>query len=101
MAKKDRSFFVCPSWKEVIGTSRSTAPYSDESIRVHGRILAAIETGQPIARSRLHKALLAVSHTTGTMFDADALIVDKRTRCIPSIRPPTLGEIEQGPWREC
>jgi hypothetical protein len=77
--KKDRAFFVCPSWKEVRGTSRGTTPHSDGSIRVHGRILAAIEAGQPVARSTLRKALLAIGHTTGTMFDVDALIVDQRT----------------------
>jgi hypothetical protein len=77
--KKERAFFVCPSWKEVAGSSRSTAPHSGGSIRVHGRILAAIEAGQPVARSTLRKALLAMSHGTGTRFDVDALIVDQRT----------------------
>jgi hypothetical protein len=77
--KKDRTFFICPGWKEVLGASRSTAAHSDESIRAHGRILAAIEAGQRVARSTLRKALLAVSHTTGTMFDVDAMIVDQRT----------------------
>jgi hypothetical protein len=77
--KKERAFFVCPSWKEVAGSSRSTAPHSGGSIRVHGRILAAIEAGQPVARSTLRKALLAMSRGTGTRFDVDALIVDQRT----------------------
>lgn len=78
--KKDRAFFVCPGWKDVAGTSsRGAAPHAGGAIRVHGRILAAIEAGQPVARSTLRKALLAVSQATGTIFDVDALIVDQRT----------------------
>ncbi len=78
--KKERAFFVCPSWKDVAGTSsRNVALPGGSALRVHGRILAAIEAGQPVARSTLRKALLAVSHATGTMLDVDALIVDQRT----------------------
>ncbi len=33
--------------------------------------------GLALARSTLRKALLAVSHATGTMLDVDALIVDQ------------------------
>jgi hypothetical protein len=71
--KKDRAFFVCPRWNEV-----ADAPGIAGQIRVHAKILTAIKTGQPIARSTLRKALLAVSHTSGSMFDVDAYIVDQR-----------------------
>jgi hypothetical protein len=76
--KKERAFFVCPSWKDVVRSCRSTAPHPDGAIRVHSRILAAIETGQPVARSTLRRALLAVSQATGTMLDIDGLMVDQR-----------------------
>jgi hypothetical protein len=77
--KKDRAYFICPRWNEVadaprIGTSGATTP-----IRVHEKILVAIEEGRPVARSTLRKALLAVRQATGSMFDLDAYIVDKRT----------------------
>jgi hypothetical protein len=71
--KKDRAFFVCPRWNEVANASGVAG-----QIRVHGKILTAITIGQPVARSTLRKALLAVSHVSGSMFDVDAYIVDQR-----------------------
>jgi hypothetical protein len=71
--KKDRAFFICPRWNEVV-PSGMTAP-----IRVHEKTLAAIKGGRPIARSTLRKALLAARQTSGSMFDVDAYIVDQRT----------------------
>jgi hypothetical protein len=76
--KKDRAFFVCPRWNEVADASRSGSPGSTTPIRVHAKTLAAIKQGQPLARSTLRKALVAVSHTTGSMFDVDAYIEDQR-----------------------
>ena len=71
--KKERAFFVCPRWNEV-----ATAP------AVTGgpgsvKIVAAIRSGQPVARSTLRKALQAVRQASGVMFDVDAMIVDQRT----------------------
>jgi hypothetical protein len=71
--KKDRAFFICPQWNEVV-PSDLTAP-----IRVHEKTLAAIKGGRPVARSTLRKALLAARQASGSMFDVDAFIVDQRT----------------------
>jgi hypothetical protein len=69
--KKERAFFICPRWNEVAGAARE--------IRVHEKNLTAIKAGRPVARSTLHKALVAVRQASGAMFDVDALIVDQRT----------------------
>jgi hypothetical protein len=68
--KKDRAFFICPRWDEIAGVSGSP--------RVHEKSVAAIKQGQPVARSTLRKALLAVRQASGSMFDVDAYIVDQR-----------------------
>ena len=47
-------------------------------IHVNEKTLAAIKGGQPVARSTLRKALLAVRQASGSMFDVDAYIVDQR-----------------------
>ena len=73
--KKDRAFFICPRWNEI----RNPPEVETAAIRIDKKILAAIEAGRPVARSTLRKALLAVRHTTGSMFDLDAYIVDQRT----------------------
>jgi hypothetical protein len=73
--KKDRAFFICPRWNEV-----ADAPeIGKTAIRINEKILAAIEEGRPVARSTLRKALLAVRQATGSMFDINAYIVDRRT----------------------
>jgi hypothetical protein len=71
--KKERAFFICPRWNEVV-LSGMTAP-----IRVHEKTLAAIKAGRPVARSTLRKALLAARQASGSMFDVDAYVVDQRT----------------------
>jgi hypothetical protein len=76
--KKDRAFFVCPRWEEVV---REAGPGGASSaVRVHARILAAIKDGRPVARSTLRKALVAVRQASGSMFDVDAYIVDQRVQ---------------------
>ena len=76
--KKERGFFICPRWSEI--APHATASPSATG-RVHGsvKVVAAIENGQPLARSTLRKILLAVQQETGKMFDVDAYIVDQRT----------------------
>jgi hypothetical protein len=77
--KKDRAFFVCPRWNEVADAARTGPPASATTIRGHEKTLAAIKRGRPVARSTLRRALIAVSHVSGSMFDVDAYIVDQRT----------------------
>ncbi len=71
----DRAFFTCPRWEEIAGIPKDAA---SGPARVHEKSLAAIRQGQPVARSTLRKALLAMRRTTGSMFDVDAYIVDQR-----------------------
>jgi hypothetical protein len=77
--KKDRAFFVCPRWKEITDVSTTGSPGMATPVRVHQKTLAAINEGRPLARSTLRKALLAVQHVSGLMFDVDVYIVDQRT----------------------
>jgi hypothetical protein len=76
--KKDRAFFVCPRWNEVADLAKNGSSATPASIRVHDKTVAAIKANRPLPRSTLRKALIAVSHATGTMFDVDAYIVDQR-----------------------
>jgi ribosomal protein S28E/S33 len=77
--KKDRAFFICPRWNEVVEILRTGAPGRVTTIRVNEKILATIKGGRPVARSTLRKALLALRQASGSMFDVDAYIVDQRT----------------------
>jgi hypothetical protein len=70
--KKERAFFGCPRWSEVISDLQTTL------VGPHGKIVTAISSGQPVARSMLRKAPLAVRQTLGEMFNIDAYTVDQR-----------------------
>ena len=77
--KKDRAFFICPRWNEVANAHAAGTSGMTASIRIDGKILAAIKGGRPVARSTLRKALLATRRASGAMFDVDPYIVDQRT----------------------
>lgn len=78
MAKKrDRAFFICPRWSEVLAETRQLDGQTID-IDLSPKTAAAIEEGRPVARSTLRKALFAVRRASGSMFDVDDLIVDRR-----------------------
>ncbi len=79
MAKKrDRGFFVCPRWHEIADTARQETSGVTFPMFINQKTLIAIESGRPLARSTLRKALLASRQVTGSMFDVDHYIVDQR-----------------------
>jgi hypothetical protein len=77
--KKDRAFYICPRWNEIASAPRSAVGQSG-STRGTDKIVAAIRDGQPVARSTLRKALLAARYASGSMFDVDDYMVDRRTQ---------------------
>jgi hypothetical protein len=77
--KKDRAFFICPRWNEILDAPGLGGSGKPMPMLVHEKTLAAIKGGRPIARSTLRKALLAVRNASGAMFNVDAYIVDQRS----------------------
>ena len=78
MAKKrDRAFFICPRWREVLAETRQVDGQTID-INLSPRTSAAIEEGSPVACSTLRKALFAVRRASGSMFDINDFIVDRR-----------------------
>jgi len=77
--KKDRAFFVCPRWSEVVDAGRIAGSGTMAPVRVNEKTLSAIRGGRPVARSTLRKALLAARQASGSMFDVEAYIVDQRS----------------------
>jgi hypothetical protein len=73
--KKDRAFFICPRWSELATTFRA----GESGIGINAKTLTAIKEGQPVARSTLRRALEAARVASGSMFDVDAYIIDRRS----------------------
>jgi hypothetical protein len=78
--KKDRAFFVCPRWNEVVTAPQLVEMNRNGSKRGSDRIIATIKDGQPVARSTLRKALLAARCVSGLTFDVDDYMVDQRIK---------------------
>ena len=80
MAKKrDREFFICPRWQEVVEAAETVIAGETIDLDLHPKTMAAIKAGRPLARSTVRKALFAVRRASGSMFDVDDLIEDRRT----------------------
>ena len=78
--KKERAFFICPRWNEVAATPQAAVgPAVSKLTPWSTKIMLAIKGGEPVARSTLRKALLALRQESGVMFDVNAYIVDQRT----------------------
>jgi hypothetical protein len=77
--KKERAFFICPAWNELRDAAAGPDPAALKRLQIHDRHLAAINAGQPMARSTLRKALLAMRRASGTLFDVNAYIIDQRS----------------------
>jgi hypothetical protein len=77
--KKERAFFVCPAWDELTDAAAKADPTAAKRLQIHAKHLAAIKAGQPMVRSTLRRALMAMQKASGTMFDVDAHIVDQRS----------------------
>jgi hypothetical protein len=77
--KKDRAFFICPKWSEVVAKASTGDAGAAVPLRVNAKALRAIAAGEPVARSTLRKALLVARAASPAMFDVDVYIVDQRT----------------------
>ena len=75
--KKERAFFVCPRWNELVAPSQVMANLA-LSAAGSARIMSSISAGQPVARSTLLKALFAVRRSSGVIIDVNSYIVDQR-----------------------
>ena len=79
--KKEPAFLVCPRWNELAANAQvSAGSVVSGSAHRSTKIMLAIKGGQPVARSTLRKALLAIRQASGVVFDVHAYIVDQRTK---------------------
>jgi hypothetical protein len=78
--KKDRAWFVCPQWAELLARSYQDDIAAARALRVNPKVLVRLRERTPVAKSTLLKMLrrLAGQHPIGSTI-AD-LIVDTRSR---------------------
>ncbi len=77
--KKDRGWFVCPQWAELVSRHYPDDETAARALRSNPKVLVQLRQRSPVARSTLLKLLrrLAALHAIGTT--ADKMIVDTRS----------------------
>jgi hypothetical protein len=78
--KKDRAWFVCPQWDELVSQHYSSDIAASRALNAHPKVLTKLRAGTPVPKSTVLKMLrrLASRHNLGTAL-AD-LVVDTRSR---------------------
>ena len=78
--KKDRAWFVCPRWAELVSQHYSSDAAAGRALNAHPKVLTKLRAGTPVPKSTVLKMLrrLASRHKLGPAL-AD-LVVDTRSR---------------------
>ena len=78
--KKDRSWFVCPQWAELVSSQYASDAEAARALKMDPKVLARLRSRTPVARSTVLRVLRAFAsrHTIGSP-TAD-LVIDSRSR---------------------
>ena len=78
--KKDRSWFVCPQWAELVSGQYASDAEAARALKTDPKVLARLRSRTPVARSTVLRALRAFAsrHAVGSPI-AD-LVIDTRSR---------------------
>jgi len=77
--KKDRSWFICPQWAELVSRHYPDDATAARALRSDPKVLARLRERTPVAKATVQKMLrrFAGLHAIGAA--ADTLIVDTRS----------------------
>ena len=78
--KKDRAWFVCPQWGDLVSQNYASDTEAGRALKAHPKVLTKLRAGTPVPKSTVLKMLrrLASRHDLGT--DLGDLVVDTRAR---------------------
>jgi hypothetical protein len=78
--KKDRAWFVCPQWTELVSRHYASDIEAGRALKADPKVLAKLRTATPVAKSTVLKMLrhYASRHDLGSA--AADLVVDTRSR---------------------
>jgi hypothetical protein len=78
--KKDRAWFVCPQWGELVSQHYASDAAAARALNAHPKVLTRLREGTPVPKSTLLKMLrrVASGHNLGAALDE--LVVDTRSR---------------------
>jgi len=78
--KKDRSWFICPRWVELVSPQYPDDAAAARALRGDPKVLARLRQRMPVAKSTALKMLRRFGGLHPMDTSVDALIVDTRLR---------------------
>ena len=78
--KKDRAWFVCPRWAELVSRHYSSDAAAGRALNAHPKVLTKLREGTPVPKSTVLKMLrrLVGRHNLGAALGD--LVIDIRVR---------------------
>jgi hypothetical protein len=66
--KKDRAWFVCPQWAELVSAHYASDAEASRALQAHPKVLTKLRAGTPVAKSTILKLLrrYATRHDLGS-----------------------------------
>ena len=78
--KKDRAWFVCPQWGDLVSQHYASDTEAGRALKAHPKVLAKLRAGTPVPKSTVLKMLrrLVGRHNLGAALGD--LVIDIRVR---------------------
>ena len=77
--KKDRAWFVCPQWAELVSGHYASNAEAARALKTDPKVLARLRSRTPVAKSTVRRALQAFAHRHDAGLRIADLVVDTRS----------------------
>jgi cellulose synthase/poly-beta-1,6-N-acetylglucosamine synthase-like glycosyltransferase len=78
--KKDRAWFVCPQWGELVSQHYGSDTAVGQALNAHPKVLANLRAGTPVPKSTVLKMLRRLRSQRDLGAALGDLVVDTRSR---------------------
>jgi hypothetical protein len=78
--KKDRAWFVCPQWTELVSRHYQSDIDAGRALKADPKVLSKLRSGAPIAKSTILKMVRRFASRYDLRSAAADLVVDTRSR---------------------
>jgi len=79
-AKKKRAWFICPQWQKLVADHYPSDIDAARALHTDPRVLAALRTGSPVAKSTVLKMLRQAGRRHRLGWPIEDLVIDTRGR---------------------
>jgi hypothetical protein len=77
--KKDRAWFVCPQWAELVSAHYASDPEAGRALRADTKVLTKLRAGTPVPKSTILKMLRRYATRHDLASSVGELVVDARS----------------------